>query len=563
MRRNVCGALMIGLCGATLALASAGPQASEPELQRRLEQGGKHWSAPKSARDVTYNVSGGDQLWLWPLEDAVQQVSRGNTRLTLGCHLRKPLGSDATAPPRDWNVRIFARHVSFAVATRVTVSGAIEGIREEATTCDVMLNEFAAGAAGEGWILLFVGDGAGRPVSNLLRLEINIVEGALDYKPESTPSADAAWMTQQFVGQSSGTTDVRFSPDGKLLAAAGADGRIAVWDVNTKQLRGRSSFKQSGKTSLAHSMDGALMLSWSPDDERLRVFEAATLRLRYEIVLPGGRQVLRAKFVPPGHVVAVLAAKIDRIDRYLRGLGAREITFWDPDNRKPVGFIDAQQQGAAVNDDLTFGSDGSEMASWFADRIQLWDVPMMKPVGPSFLPIRRPVMHVAFGEDGKTLNIVDYEKTMTVWDIETRTPLRTFNFSSQRDVASADFNRAIMAVSDGGRTVVLWDLTTGQISGEPLTDHPDYAAQVVFSDDGARLIAGSVRNLTVWDVGTRRVVGRCTFAGSILPKDRWAVDVTHDGSAVAIGRRDRNEVTLCVQGARDPIPIVRNESRHR
>ena len=223
-----------------------------------------------------------------------------------------------------------------------------------------------------------------------------------------------------------------------------------------------------------------------------------------------------------------------------------------PGQQEPVGSIDAQQEGAPVNDDLTFRNDGSAMASWFAEQVQLWDVSTMKPVGPSFMPIQRAVMYVAFGEDDKTLNIVDFEKTMTVWDIETRVQLRTFNFSSQRDVASADFNRALLAVSDGGRTVVVWDLRTGQISGEPLTDHSDYTPQVIFSDDGARLAAGSVRNVTVWDVGTRRVLGRCTFDGSVLSKDRWAIDVTHDGSAVAVGRRDRNEVMLCVKGPRDP-----------
>ena len=57
-------------------------------------------------------------------------------------------------------------------------------------------------------------------------------------------------------GHSAGIAAVSFSPHGKLLATAGLDGNLCIWDVS------------SGDLAHVHrSNSAALSISWTPEDE--------------------------------------------------------------------------------------------------------------------------------------------------------------------------------------------------------------------------------------------------------------------------------------------------------
>ncbi len=56
-------------------------------------------------------------------------------------------------------------------------------------------------------------------------------------------------------------TELRFSPDGNLLASGGADNQVIVWDVVNIKANNRFTGYNFGVSSLAFSPDGQLLVT--------------------------------------------------------------------------------------------------------------------------------------------------------------------------------------------------------------------------------------------------------------------------------------------------------------
>ena len=59
----------------------------------------------------------------------------------------------------------------------------------------------------------------------------------------------------------------------------------------------------------------------------------------------------------------------------------------------------------------------------------------------------------------------------------------------------------MLASSSDDRTVILWDVATGQIRSEPLNGHSGWVRTVAFSPDGKTLASASTdKTVILWDV---------------------------------------------------------------
>jgi WD40 repeat protein/DNA-binding SARP family transcriptional activator len=330
---------------------------------------------------------------------------------------------------------------------------------------------------------------------------------------------------QPLTGHGGAVYAVAFSPD--TLAARGArtlvsgsqDTTIAVWDIGTTHPLVKSLLPAAGPlSSVALSPDGALLASAGPDNP-LTLWDVATRQPLGEL---GGREndVSSLAFSPDSQTLA-------------SGHKDGRLLVWDVTTRGPPGEPLVGHKSAVLS--LAFSPDGRTLASGHEDEtIMLWDVASRQPLGEPFLGNEGPVASLAFSPDGRTLLFsVKLRPNIIRWDVASRQPLEKRLTSHDGPVRSLVFSPDTLA-SRGGhllasgskdKTVILWDTATWQPLGKPLAAHQGAVSSVAFSPD-ARLLASASEDDTVilWDVTARQALGALHFDANLV----WYVAFASD-----------------------------------
>jgi eukaryotic-like serine/threonine-protein kinase len=333
--------------------------------------------------------------------------------------------------------------------------------------------------------------------------------------PDGLPAADAPLVrtpTLPLVGHTDSVIGVTFSPDGSLLASAGNDKLVKVWNAATGELLcdlpGQSI--PNPYVSLAFSPDGRRLASGSTSNT-VKVWDVPSGGLVYTL---------------SGHAQPILSVAFSPDGRRLVSAGRdRKVLVWDlasdeSSELTPRYVFPNLSVGvwcAALSPDGRRLAVGGPMSD---GKVRVYDV----ATGQLHLPLdgHIRVVSVAFSPDG-------------------------------RRIASAGLDKMVR----------LWDATTGQ---EILTlrGHADLVGRVLFSPDGQRLASASADGMVrVWDASPfdesadRRVLtvredGGVIYGLAFSPDSRQLASAGSD-SAVKIRDAETGRELLLRRGHKGPV----------
>jgi WD40 repeat protein len=319
-------------------------------------------------------------------------------------------------------------------------------------------------------------DGAGSPREMVHRMRLGAIL-------EHVPTLRRMWFHAGIVNVAA------FSPDGRFVLTAGADGIAYLWDTDTGQAVGPPVVHRGPITSASFSPDGSRFVTAGVDGIA-QILSTAT-GLASCPALSHDDTINAIAFSPDGHLVATAGSD-------------GTVRIWDVETGQPVHS--PFSLGAAVRH-VAFSPDGRLVAAAVVNgSAKVWNVETGEPelaIGGQVT--RNGARRVRFSPDSRRLVIAGLHGPVCVIDVATGDPIEPWIevASTWRYLDySPNGSRLVIAGSDG--SVGIFDAATGKPTG-PILPHYDRVWEATFSTDGRLLITttegGSTR---VWDAETGR-----------------------------------------------------------
>jgi len=338
-----------------------------------------------------------------------------------------------------------------------------------------------------------------------------------------------------------------FSPDGKLLASSGMDGRINLWDISRGSPVMQPSSCTDGVTNtMQTSPDGTRMVSGNTRGQlRLWDLRAARTERTWNAHSTGVEFVAHA---PDATIVS--AARDGSVRR------------WNPEDASLLGEFRVYEKLTAHPPGFALSLDGRLLAAGDAGfEAHLWSVDRGERLR-SFVGHQDRVMTAAFSPDGATLATGAGDRSVRLWNV--LTGQQRLDISVPDTVHSVAFapNGTLLAESDHSLSIGLFDVATGnELTRFGTRDHHP-ARSLVFSPDGTYLASahGSDGRISVWAIPSGRLIEYIDMPAAandvaFLPKQSDIMAIPRCADFRFVAYRDVDVLQL------DPLALLRQAER--
>jgi WD40 repeat protein len=355
-------------------------------------------------------------------------------------------------------------------------------------------------------------------------------EFAPDGKTFATSSFEglvALWQAEPgnaFIGHNSAVLAVQRSATGNRIATISGNARVKQWDVASRTATQTIELavpRPITLTAAAFSRDGVLVAGVY--SATAFVWDGATGSLRHTLTAPHTRTINVVAFGANG----VLAT----------GDADGRIVLWNVETGKDIA---KQQVSKGQIYRLVFSNNGKVLASGGCrvpnrpdirepgcgrNEVRLWDAATLGQLGEPLAGKSGLVSALAFDAQDTRLAVGTQDETVTVWELQTRTPVAAFK-PDDGDVTQLAFdpNGTELAVATlGSRNIGIWDLASQRLVGDLFRDHRGRIQTLFYSPDGKVLYSSADDGMAmIWDMDMTNWHARvCRMTNRNLTNAEW------------------------------------------
>ena len=303
--------------------------------------------------------------------------------------------------------------------------------------------------------------------------------------------------------------NLAFSPDGKFIASCGGDPIATVWDLRTAQVLLKLKGSDEPVKAIAFSRDGQWFASGALDG-KIRLWEFPSGKLARTMGIQDAlegkatcSEILCLAFAPDGRTLASGASEVDPAVRVWEVATGKQTTAFE-------------RLGGAIHA-VAYSPDGTLLAAGGANNaVRLFDLAKSLervPVNGHLATVEA----VAITGDGKTCLTGSLDGTLRIWEAASGKELALLRTGRVNALTLSPDSKMLATCSAYDHQIRLWDLATRaevrQIAG-PAVIVP--FTSVTYMPDGASLAALYSNNLVgVWNAATGKEKWKVRTRGTV------------------------------------------------